>query len=80
MTKHNINLFILSIIITLLSVTPALAKRCIGANPCEACTTCNYCKHCSQDNGHCGICMADATQKPPTRANKHVQGSIINKH
>ncbi len=83
MNDANLKGLVLIIIAVLISIfvnnTPGLAKRCVGANPCEACTTCNYCKFCAVENGHCGICQADSLQKPPVRTNKRVQGTIIKK-
>ena len=49
----------------LLLPAPALAARCVGANPCHACHTCEYCKHCAVRGGHCGVCKSGASSKKP---------------
>jgi hypothetical protein len=34
---------------------PALAGKCVGADPCHACVSCRSCKHC-RDGRTCGAC------------------------
>ncbi len=34
---------------------PALAGKCVGADPCLVCVNCRSCKHC-RDGRTCGAC------------------------
>lgn len=44
-------------------ITPALAARCTGSDPCHACKNCHYCKRCAQEGGTCGVCRPRRTRR-----------------
>jgi len=48
--------------ILLISVLPAVAKRCTGSAYCTACTNCSRCAHCGA-GGSCGVCSGRGSEE-----------------
>lgn len=44
-------------------VSPALASKCYGLDPCGACRNCHACKHCFELGGKCGVCKREKLSK-----------------
>lgn len=40
-------------------VSPVLASKCYGLDPCVACRNCHACKHCHMLGGKCGVCKSE---------------------